>query len=173
MRINVGSKNNIKIEAVKEVIRDYDFLSNAEVVSINVNSKVSEQPKSIDETIRGAMNRAKNAFKDCEYSFGLEDGLMQIPNTKTNYMNICACAIYDSRNYHIGLSSAFEYPLNIIKLVFEKSLDINQAFYSAGLTKNQKVGYAEGAIGILTHGRLLRKNYTKQAIMMALIHIEN
>lgn len=173
MRINVGSKNDVKIEAVREAICDYDFLSNAEVVGIDVNSEVSEQPKSVDETIRGAMKRAESAFRNCDYSFGLEDGLMQVPNTKTGYMNICACAIYDGQNYHVGLSSAFEYPADVTRLVFEEGLDINQAFYRVGLTKNPKVGSEEGAIGILTHGRLLRKDYTKQAVMMALIHVEN
>lgn len=172
MKINVGSKNDVKIVAVKEAVRDYNFLLVAEVAGVNASSDVSEQPKSIDETIRGAMNRAKNAFKDCEYSFGIEDGLMQVPNTKTNYMNICACVIYDGQNYHIGLSSAFEYPDNVTKLVFKDGLDINQAFYKIGLTKNPKVGSAEGAIGILTHGRLLRKEYAKQAITMALIHLD-
>lgn len=172
MKINVGSKNDVKIVAVKEAVRDYDFLSGAEISGVYACSDVSEQPKSIDETIRGAMIRAKNAFKDCEYSFGIEDGLMQVSNTKTNYMNICACVIYDGQNFHIGLSSAFEYPDNVTKLVFKEGLDINQAFYKIGLTKNPKVGSAEGAIGILTHGRLLRKEYTKQAITMALIHLD-
>ncbi len=173
MRINVGSQNDVKVSAVREAIRDYDFLSKVEVSGLEVSSEISEQPKSVDETIRGAMNRARNAFQNCEYSFGLEDGLMRVPNTKTDYMNVCACAIYDGQNYHVGLSSAFEYPPNVTRLVFDEGLDINQAFHKVGLTKNPKVGSAEGAIGILTHGRLLRKEYTKQAIMMALIHVEN
>lgn len=173
MRINVGSQNEVKIEAVKEAVRDYNFLSKAKVMGVSVNSKVSEQPKSVDETVRGAMNRARGAFQNCDYSFGLEDGLMQVPNTKTDYMNICVCVIYDGQDYHIGLSSAFEYPTEVTKLVLEEGLDINQAFYKVGLTKNPKVGSAEGAIGILTHGRLLRKDYAKQAITMALIHLEN
>ncbi|HLD06430.1 MAG TPA: inosine/xanthosine triphosphatase [Candidatus Nanoarchaeia archaeon] len=173
MRINVGSKNDVKVSAVREAIRDYNFLSNADVSGLEVNSEISEQPKSADETIRGAMNRARNAFQDCDYSFGIEDGLMRVPNTKTDYMNVCACVIYDGQNYHIGLSSAFEYPHEVTKLVFDEGLDINQAFHKVGLTKNLNVGSAEGAIGILTHGRLLRKEYTKQAITMALIHVEN
>lgn len=173
MKINVGSQNDVKVSAVREVIRDYDFLLNAEVSGLEVSSEISEQPKSLDETIRGAMNRARNAFQSCDYSFGLEDGLMNVPNTKTDYMNVCACAIYDGQNYHIGLSSAHEYPHDVTKLVFDEGLDINQAFKKTGLTENLKVGSAEGAIGILTHGRLLRKEYTKQAITTALIHVEN
>jgi inosine/xanthosine triphosphatase len=173
MKINVGSQNDVKVSAVREAIRDYDIFSEANISGLEVNSEISEQPTSIDETIRGAMNRARNAFQNCDFSFGLEDGLMQVPNTKTNYMNVCACAIYDGQNYHIGLSSAFEYPSDVTKLVFNEGLDINQAFHRVGLTKNPKVGSAQGAIGILTHGRLLRKEYTKQAIIMALIHVEN
>ncbi|MCB9820728.1 inosine/xanthosine triphosphatase [Candidatus Nomurabacteria bacterium] len=173
MRIKVGSQNDVKVGAVREAIRDYNFLSNAEVSGLEVSSEISEQPKSLDETIRGAMNRARNAFQNCDYSFGLEDGLMKVPNTKTDYMNVCACAIYDGQNYHVGLSSAFEYPYDVTRLVFDEGLDINQAFHRVGLTENPKVGSAEGAIGILTHGRLLRKEYTKQAITMALIHVEN
>lgn len=113
MRIHVGSQNKVKISAVSEAIRDYEFLSDAEVSSLDVESEVSEQPKSIDETIRGAMNRARNAFQNCDYSFGLEDGLMRVPHTKTDYMNVCACAMYDGQNYHIGLSSAFEYLMTL------------------------------------------------------------
>ena len=173
MRINVGSKNDVKIEAVREAVRDYDFLSNAEVIGVDFNSEVSEQPKTIDETVRGAMNRARSAFRECKYSFGIEDGSMRVPNTKTGYMNICACAIYDDQEYHMGLSSAFEYPHDVAKLVFEDGLDLNQAFYRTGLTKNPKVGSAEGVVSILTRGRLLRKEYTKQAITMALILVEN
>ncbi len=173
MKLNIGSKNKVKIDAVKEAIQDYDFLSNAEVVSVEADSEVSEQPKSMNETIKGAMNRAKKVFKNCDYSFGIEDGLIKVENTKTDYMNICVCAIYDGKNFHIGFSSAFEYPIEVTKLVINGGLDINQAFHKIGLTENPKVGSAEGAVGVLTKGRLKRKEYTKQGIVMALIHLEN
>jgi inosine/xanthosine triphosphatase len=173
MKINVGSKNEIKISAVKEIINKYDFLLKAKIIGIDTESKVSDQPKSIGETIQGAINRATNSFSDCRYSFGLESGLMKVPHTKTGYMDFTACAIYDGTNHHLGLSSAFEYPTEVTQLVFNEGLDINQAFHKIGLTKDPKVGSSEGAIGILTKGRLLRKDYTKQAITMALIHLEN
>lgn len=173
MKINVGSNNKVKIQAVKEVIRNYDFLSKAKITGIEAPSEVSDQPKSMNETIQGAMNRASNAWSDCHYSFGLESGLMKVPHTKTGYMDFCACAIFDGTNHHLGLSSAFEFPLKVTQLVLGKGLDINQAFYKTGLTKNPELGSAEGAIGFLTKGRLPRKDYTKQAITAALIHLEN
>jgi len=171
MKILVGSQNNVKIDAVKETISDYESLSSTEVLGIEVDSGVSEQPKSLNETVQGAINRAKNAFQGCEYSIGIEDGLMRVANTKTGHMNVCVCAIYDGQDYYIGLSSAFEYPPKVIDIVFKDNLDINQAFYKTGLTKNPKIGSAEGAISILTKGKLTRKENIKQAITMALIHI--
>jgi inosine/xanthosine triphosphatase len=173
MRINIGSRNIIKVEAVKESVADYSFLSNLEFLVKDVCSEVSEQPKSLEETIRGAMNRDKNSFENCDYSFGLESGLFLVPYTKTSYMDLCACAIYDGKDYHLGLSSAFEFPEEVMKLILEKGQDASQACFNTGLTDNENIGSAEGIIGILTRGRTTRKDYTKQAITMAMVHLEN
>ena len=173
MRINIGSKNQIKVDAVKEVIKDYDFLSKAEIFPLEVSSEVYKQPRSLRETIEGAMKRARNAFKDCDYSFGIESGLMNVPNTKTGYMDTTVCVIYDGKEFHIGLSSSFEYPTEVTKLVFSDGLDIDEAMHKLNLTENKRIGRSEGVIGFLTKGRLTRKDYTKQAITTALIHLEN
>jgi len=61
--IYLGSTNKIKLDAVKEVAKEYIFLHNSSIFSVKSNSEVSEQPLSLDETISGARNRAKNAFK--------------------------------------------------------------------------------------------------------------
>lgn len=173
MIINVASKNPVKVEAVREVIRDYDFLKGAMVNAFEVNSSVSQQPKSLDETVQGAINRARIVFTGCEYSFGIESGLMSVPQTRTGHMDFCVCAIYDGSQLYLGLSSAFEFPSKVVQMVFELGIDVNEAFYRCGLTKNRKVGSSDGAIGILTKGRVTRKDYTKQAIQMALMRLEN
>ena len=171
--INVGSENRIKVEAVREALVHYDFLLPLTINALKVSSEVSEQPKSLEETVSGAVNRARNSFIFCNYSFGIESGLMKVPKTKTGYMDVCVCSIYDGKFHNIGLSSAFELPRKIIEFIFEYEMDLNQAFYKANLTQNEKIGSANGAIGFLTHERVTRKDYTKQAIQMALIHLEN
>lgn len=173
MKINVGTKNQVKIDAVKEVLMEYPDFDDCEIVGVEAKSDVSEQPKSMDEVITGAINRAKNCFKDCDYSIGLESGLMKVPYTKTGYMDFTCCCIFDGNKTHLGLSPAFEFPINVTKLVFEENLDINQSFVKNGLTKNEKIGSSEGAVGFLTKGRVNRIDYTKPAIYMALIHLEN
>lgn len=173
MTINVGTKNPAKIEAVQEIIQDYDFLKDAKVVSVEVDSGISAQPLTLEETIRGAMNRAKNAFRDCDYSFGLESGLFPVPYTKSGYMDTGVCAIYDGRQYHLGLSAPYEYPKKVTQLVVEQGMNISQASRTVGLTEHEYIGHAEGTVGIITKGRVTRKDYTKQAILTALIHLEN
>jgi inosine/xanthosine triphosphatase len=172
MKFNVGSKNKAKVEAVAEILKEYPHLAGAQVDGVDAASGVSDQPKSLEETVAGAMNRAKAAFADCDYSIGLESGLMRVPETKTGFMDVCVSAIYDGKEFHLGLSSAWEHS-GIFDLVVNKGLDISEAANQLGLTHNPGIGAAEGAIGILTKGRLDRKAYTKQALRTALIHLED
>jgi len=173
MIINIASKNPVKIDAFRDVLSEYTLLADCEIYSYNAKSGVSEQPKSLDEIIKGAINRAQSAFNGCKYSVGLESGLTEVPHTKTGFMELCACVIYDGKTNHLGLSCAFEVPIEIIKRIKEESLDLNEASYRTGITKDRKIGSSDGIIGLLTKGRVTRKEYTKQAIKMALIHLEN
>ena len=173
LRVKVGSQNKAKLEAVSEILREYSHLADAEIKGVKAGSEVSNQPQSLEETVRGAMNRAKSSFTDCDYSVGIESGLMHVPYTKSGYMDVCVCAIYDGKEFHLGLSSAWEFPdKKIMKLMLDDGLDMSQAINKVGLTQNPNIGSEQGAIGILTKGRLDRKEYTKQALRMALIHLE-
>lgn len=173
MKINIGSKNKAKIEAVTETLKDYDEFKEAETIPMTVDSGVSSQPTSLEETIDGAIKRAKNCFDDCDYSVGLESGLMKVPETKTGFMDVTACAIYDGQTFHLGLSSAFEYPIKITEYVLKNNVELSDAYKQLGFTQKEKIGEEEGIIGVLTKGRLVRKEYTKQALVTALIHLEN
>ena len=48
-----------------------------------------------------------------------------------------------------------------------------EALFKCGFTENKDIGQSEGAISILTNGRIDRKNYTQGAIRNALIKLEN
>lgn len=174
MKINVGSKNKTKIQAVNSAIKLYpNLFVNAEVMGIEVQVEEFGHPKSIKETVEGAMKRAKKAFSDCDYSFGLEGGLIEVPYTKTGYMEVGACAIYDGTNIHLGLSPAFEWPLKVNEMVISGEADASQAFYKLGLTKHKKLGAVDGGIiGHLTGQKLTREDFTKYSIIMALVQLE-
>lgn len=173
MKINVGSKNPNKVEAVREVLKDYPMFQNIEVFGMNVSSGVYKQPMSLEETREGAFNRAKNSFKGCDYGVGIESGLFfsKIPIPK--YFNLCVCAIYDGMNFYEGLTSGFEYPDRVIKRLLENKLEINEAVFRCEITNSKKIGSEKGILNIFTNGRIDRKSYTKEAIRNALIKVEN
>ncbi len=164
-RINVGSLNKNKIGAVAEVFPGY------EVVGISCDSGVRDQPLNMEETIKGAVNRAKSVFCDCEYSAGIEDGITPVPCTKSGYMNFCCCCIYDGTDTYLGISSGFEYPPVCIERVLTGGMDISQAFEP--ITNDPEIGSGSGIIGWLTKGKIRRLEYTKQAVLMAVIIMEN
>lgn len=176
MLIVVGSTNEVKVQAVEEVVKDYAHFASANILSYATSSNVSEQPLSLEETIRGAKNRAVNTFKahpECVYSFGIESGLLHAEGTHTGFFNACVCCVFDGKRYHIGLSTGFEVPPPILAYVIEHKMDLSQACCHSGITNNEHIGSAEGLIGILTKGRVNRKDYTKQSVMAALIQLEN
>lgn len=173
MTITIGSKNATKVEAVAETLKGYPKFKDAEVVPLEVNIDKYGHPKSLEEVVAGAMNRARQAFQDCAYSFGIEGGLMEFPHTKTGFMEMTVCAIYDGKEYHLGTAPGFEWPKEVIQGITEKGLDGSQALREMGLTEAEKIGAENGGIWHLTNGRMDRKEYNKTAVMMALIHLEH
>jgi inosine/xanthosine triphosphatase len=164
-RIRVGSLNTNKIDAVREVFTSY------EVMGVACKSGVREQPMDLGEIIAGAIIRARSIFADCEYSVGIEDGISQVPSTKSGYMNFCACAIFDGKRIFLGLGPSFEYPFECTRRVVKEGITISEAFIP--FTDKPDIGYEEGIIGWLTRGRISRKEYTKHAVEMAKIQIDN
>jgi inosine/xanthosine triphosphatase len=169
--IHLGSENPVKLDATTECLHEVEGLS-FELIGKDVDSGVNPQPQSLNETVEGAVNRAKAALQDADFAIGLEDGIFPVPGEERIFMNICICAISNGQQTHYGTSSAFEYPQEITDLVIGRALDISQALGAAGYTDNATIGSAEGAIGILSRGRLIRKDYTKQALEAAFIHLE-
>ncbi|HYF29416.1 MAG TPA: inosine/xanthosine triphosphatase [Candidatus Paceibacterota bacterium] len=174
MKIVVGSRNPAKVEAVREILADYPRFKDAEIVGIEVPSGVPDQPTSFEEVTGGAVNRAQAAFIDCDYAIGLEAGFMRVPNAKSGYMNVSACAIHDGTDTHLGLSSAFETPdKEVMRLVVEEGLNFAEAANRTGLDPDPELGKKSGVIGKLTGGKINRKEYVQQSLVTALIHIDN
>jgi inosine/xanthosine triphosphatase len=177
MIINIASKNPVKIEAIKWSFTLYEEFRKAKFNSIEVNSGVSNQPKTLEETITGATNRARNAFNDCDMSVGYEGGIMPSPYARTGYFSVGVCSIFDGKEIYHGFAPSFEYPTEIIKLVFEEDLEISDAFKKAGYRNPNyeeiKLGESIGGIGILTRGVVIRETLVSNACHMALLPILN
>jgi len=170
MKINVGSKNPVKIEAVREVFSL--FFGNANVEGFSVNSGVSSQPKTLNEIMQGAKNRAINCFNNCKYGLGLESGIFPVEGSLTNYLNICCCAIYNGgKIVGIGTSPGFEYPEFVIKRILQEELETGPIFDE--LLNEENINQKQGIVGALARNKYSRKDFTKAGVIMALYPLLN
>jgi len=172
MIINVGSQNQTKIAGVKNLVTGHPLFKNAVVSGVVIQIEEFGHPKSLEEAIKGAMDRAYASLQDGDYSFGIESGLMAVPSTKSGYMETTVCAIYDGAEYHLGIGPAFEWPKKMLDLILSGQ-DGSQAFKQIGLTSDEKIGTQNGGIHVLTKGKINRTKLNELAVMMALIHLEN
>ncbi len=164
MKIAVGSLNPVKINAVKEVFTQ--FYPNAEVVGVKPEPGVSEQPFGLEETIRGAVQRAESALKHGSIGIGIEAGLIEIPYSEVGFLDIHFCVIADHERTTIGSSTGFEYPSIIISQA-KGGMDVGRAMEELSGIKG--IGRKKGAVGYLSDGVLTRKELCRQAILAALI----
>jgi inosine/xanthosine triphosphatase len=169
MKIVVGSTNPLKIRAVKNVFSQIYPEKNLEIFGKKVDSKIPAQPFDL-ETIKGAMNRAKEAIQDVgiDLSVGLEAGLFHFPLTLTGYLDIHWCVILDRKGRAtLGCSPGFELPPKVVHQILKEGKEVGGAMdIFLGM---RDIGRKMGAIGHLSKGILKRINLNESAIMMAMI----
>lgn len=171
MKVRVGSKNQNKLNGVRDAFSRYYSTECLTVESADVHVEEFGHPRNLKETVEGAIRRAKAAFADCDLAVGIESGLMEVPHTKTGYMESTICALYDGKECYLGFGTAFEWPIDVTDAILNKGLDGSQAMREAGYTGSEKIGAQEGAVFALTNGRGDRRTQVEQATIMALVHI--
>lgn len=149
MRVAIGSKNPAKITAVQEVFKDEEY----EIVAVNAESGVSEQPMSDEETIKGAINRAIEAAKKGETTIGigLEGGVQQTPHG----LMLCNWGALAVKGMKPIIAGGARLPLPeevAAKLLAGAELGPVMDAYA----KKQNVSKKEGAVGIFTNGQINR-----------------
>lgn len=171
MKIGIGSKNKTKTDAVAQAIQGYPMFEGAEILAIDPQVEEFGHPKNIEDTVAGAIERAKKAYAGNDLGFGIEGGLVAVPHTKSGYLETVICAIFDGSQVHIGMGPAFEWPTEVIDGILYKGYDGSQAVREAGLTNEAKLGSNKGTISLLTDGRSDRLEQNSMAVLMALVHL--
>lgn len=169
MLISIGSKNPQKILAAKEGLEKYFQEENMSFIGLEVISGVSEQPFSLVEMLIGATNRAKGAYQKSlsKLSVGFESGIEKID--AFGYVNFCVCALYDGKDTYQGISPGFKFPDKFVEEIKNKNVDMSQALFNLGVTKDKKIGYTKGYVGMMTKDVSSRKEYMIQALNMAMM----
>ncbi len=172
MKVLVGSRNPLKLEATKEAFSKY--FDAVEVVGIGVNSKVSNQPVE-DETFTGARNRALELKRineergiDAKFFVGIEGGIKKLFDRWFTFGVMCI--MDDSGRIGYGTSPFFELPSQITdKLLIGIELgDVMDSLIGEKNTKEK-----QGAVGYFTKGVMDRKRYYVDGLTVALIPFLN
>ncbi len=165
MKVVVGSLNPVKLNATRNILEK--IYGEIDISSKDVDSEVSDQPFGIDETVKGAVNRAKNSYSsDVDLSVGIESGLMETPNTLTGYIDLQWCAIFDGDKVTLGVSSGFEYPPEVVNEVLN-GVEVGDVMDK--ITGIDKLGTKKGAVSYLSRDMLDRTENTEQCVLTAMI----
>ncbi len=159
--------NPSKIRGIK---RGYQRLLglDVEVIAVAVESGVSSQPLSLEETLRGAINRATRALHkvgDAVHGVGVEAGFIEV-DKKVLDVQVAVIADHDGC-ITIGMSPAFQIPRKFIEKIVNLGLELENVVDE--YFKTHRVGEKGGFISILTRGVVTREELTEMAIIMALV----
>lgn len=164
MKIAVGSTNPTKVAAARRAAAK--VWPEGEVVAVAVPSGVGEQPLSDDETIRGAVNRARNALAaldDALFGMGVEGGVQDT----SHGMFVGGWAAVVDRNGSLGIGAGGRVllPESIARRI-RAGEELGPVMDDFSGRRNIK--QRAGAIGIFTAGLIERTAALEIALTYAL-----
>jgi len=167
----IGSKNPSKVSAIKKAFNIVFPNEKFIFESMSVDSGVSRQPLTEEETQKGAMNRIQNckkAFPKANYWVGIEGGVEPVDEgfllVEWVYIQNMDGKIGGGR----GLS--FTVPTEMVKDISE-GLSVGET--NDRVFKKENSGDGIGLIGTLTKEVITREEFLKDACIVALIPFSN
>lgn len=162
--VAVGSANPVKIGAVRAVLAR--VAPRASVRGVTVPSGVREQPWGDEETIRGAVNRARGACEalEADWGVGVEGGVVEAHD---GGVRTCAWVAIVSRDGRqgVGGSLSLALPARVAALV-RSGMELGHAMDA--VTGEHDVKRGVGAVGILTRGLVTRQQAYEVLIAYAI-----
>lgn len=164
MKISVGSLNPAKINAVKASSPEGSTL-----VSADVPSEVSDQPFSDEETLQGAINRAKKAREDqnATIGIGLEGGVMWMGDRL--YLCNWGALVTDENKVYTAGGARIPLPQIVVDGLNE-GLELGDVMDR--YAKETGIRYQKGAIGLLTDGAVTRVDMFTQVTKLLFSQIK-
>lgn len=164
-RVAVGSTNPVKLGATRNVV--HRLAPSTEVIAIDVASGVPDQPWGDDETIRGALTRARAArdASGAELGVGIEGGVVALADGSVRTCAWAAVVSIDDRQ-GIGGSLSLQLPDAVAALVRDGA-ELGHAMDR--VTGQHDVKRGAGAVGILTAGLVTRVQAYETLVAYALV----
>jgi len=169
-RIVIASGNPVKIQAAlngfRRMFPDEEFTTS----NVSVPSGVSDQPRSDQETLQGASNRAHHAQEkvaQAEFWVGIEGG---VEDGGAEMAAFAWVVVLGNDLQGKGRSGTFFLPEAITALVREGK-ELGEADDIVFKRSNSK--QENGAIGILTGNVIDRVKLYEEAVILALVPFKN
>ena len=163
-RVAVGSTNPVKVGAVRAVVQR--LAPAARIEGHAVPSGVPDQPWGDDETIRGAVARARAAGEigDAELGVGIEGGVVA---NADGSLRTCAWVAVVGRDGTEGIGGSLAMPLpSRVAALVRDGLELGDAMDR--VTGAHDVKRGAGAVGILTGGLVTRQQAYETLVAYAL-----
>lgn len=168
MKVVVASKNPVKKNAVLKGFKTY--YNDVEVECISVDSGVSDQPGTDDETLTGARNRVqecRNQIYDADFWVAIEGGIQA---GEKDVLAFAWVVIHSAGKYGEARTASFTLPKKVAHLV-AGGMELGTANDLVFNQINSK--QKSGAVGLLTHDKIDRTELYRQAVILALIPFIN
>jgi inosine/xanthosine triphosphatase len=166
----IASKNPVKIRAVQTGFERMFPDAKYEFQFLSVDSGVSNQPNTDEETLLGACNRAAGAREKtphADFWIGVEGGVGDFGDEMTAF----AWIVVRSRGgIGRGRTGAFFLPKKVTELI-RQGMELGEADDLVFGRSNSKQD--NGAIGLLTGNVIDRAQLYEQAVIMALVPFKN
>jgi inosine/xanthosine triphosphatase len=161
--IAIGSMNPIKIAAVKSAVSH--IWAGAEFIAVEADSGVDSQPQSDEETLRGALNRARAALDHAaaDVGIGLEGGVMDTGDGM--FLTGWAAVTDKEGGKGLGSGGALLLP-ELVAAQIRQGRELGPVMDKMMDQHNLKQN--QGTVGVLTKGLVNRKEAFERAVLFAL-----
>ncbi|MDO8487604.1 MAG: inosine/xanthosine triphosphatase [Candidatus Curtissbacteria bacterium] len=166
MIVALGSKNPAKIGAAKIAFEKVFSKEKIKIVGVEVKSGISSQPMSDRQSIRGAINRAKQALKSikgADFGVGMEGGIHKIG--KKWFESGWIAVVDKTGKIGLGTSARWEMSAKVMGKLEGKG-ELSHVFEDLAKIENAKdVG---GVMGLVTKNILPRDLAYSHGVIFAL-----
>lgn len=142
MIVRVATSNPMKVEATRKAFAK--FFRKVRVIAVPVKAAVSARPDSFGEIVRGARERARLAFGECDFSVGIEAGTFRVAAIAPGPFQITFACVFNGAREALGSGPFYELPRRV--------------------SAKRKTGI----VAVVTRGKVTREGVTRDAVVMAL-----
>ncbi|RYY85897.1 DUF84 family protein [archaeon] len=175
LKLAVGMINPAKVNAALLGSRTALKGEDITMYEYEVCSGVSLQPVGDEETLKGAITRAKGAYDahlkqhhtPPDFALGLESGVAASIICHSDLESFSWIAVYDGKKLGRARTSSVVLPPPVTHLVLEEGMETTAAFDYFFNTMDFTT--VEGFVGHLTGGSIKRAAYFEQAVVMSFV----